>query len=902
MLSIDKAIHDTDNVICENISKHAILDRGFISQNILAQLRNLVEYIDMKVYQIDIDPNNYNKRCDAINFIKNQKLKYQLLYNFHELLQKSTSHYTLDPNNSERLMLKYYEYLLKLKIFVYDLFAIDILSNINDFPLNNDTQLLEYYNKISEKIHNPSQAAYEIYTKERYYIQKIKPFFIKDEIFYEITFTPAHDNVSKFDRTIAFTKIDMIDNYAVKFKMHKDTISVLGVKTEIQIIDAWSISIRNCELNHFAFLFSGKSEIKSTNLVIYKELMKFLTLYKVNLLNLILENDEHYDLIKKDIITRARNTSLFDILDNARDFIMNNKDGSNLLRYLLYTMNNKIIKNQLSWKREECQKLSNLYVEYGSIPFDRMPFCTSLRNHNPRIADLLDCIPSENHEDEFLAKKLRNNTEQNGIIFSPLNEIKGFSDLDNLIISHNEKLYHTHHDRDICKFHNFLYIKEYVNDCKSIINVIKELSSNGINQYANSVNSWLSNPANFIDSEEKKNALIQMFENSKVAFIYGSAGTGKTTLVKHISRFFANYNKLFLANTNPAIDNLKRKIQTTNSKFMTISKFVSNKNDETDFDILIIDECSTVSNKDMCKILNKANYKLLILVGDIYQIQSITFGNWFAISKYFIPKTSVFELKDTYRSSDENLKELWKRVRNFEDSIAEFLCNFNYVANIDESVFSKSTTDEIILCLNYDGLYGINNINSVLQSRNSGKAIALGIKNYKVGDPILFNESNRFSPLIYNNMKGKIIDLYEFDDYVQFNIELDISINDLDAECYDFTLLEPSTTSGNSVISFTVKKNPNTDEDNISEEYTVPFQIAYAISIHKAQGLEFDSVKIIISNEVEEQISHNIFYTAITRARKSLKIYWSPEVQQKVLSGFEQIDRKRDVNLLKSFL
>ena len=43
--------------------------------------------------------------------------------------------------------------------------------------------------------------------------------------------------------------------------------------------------------------------------------------------------------------------------------------------------------------------------------------------------------------------------------------------------------------------------------------------------------------------------------------------------------------------------------------------------------------------------------------------------------------------------------------------------------------------------------------------------------------------------------------------------------------------------------------------------------------MYKRQGLEYDSVKIIITNETEERITHNIFYTAITRAKEKLKIY-----------------------------
>ena len=78
-----------------------------------------------------------------------------------------------------------------------------------------------------------------------------------------------------------------------------------------------------------------------------------------------------------------------------------------------------------------------------------------------------------------------------------------------------------------------------------------------------------------------------------------------------------------------------------------------------------------------------------------------------------------------------------------------------------------------------------------------------------------------------------------------------------------------------------------------------PVQIAYAVSIHKAQGLEYRSVKIVITNETEERITHNIFYTAITRAKEKLKIYWSPETEKSVLEKLAVKDSKRDANLLK---
>ena len=217
---------------------------------------------------------------------------------------------------------------------------------------------------------------------------------------------------------------------------------------------------------------------------------------------------------------------------------------------------------------------------------------------------------------------------------------------------------------------------------------------------------------------------------------------------------------------------------------------------------------------------------------------------------------------------------------------------------MDNSIFEKNDEDEIILCLNYDGLYGINNVNSFLQDNNSGKSVVYGIHTYKVGDPILFNESNRFSPIIYNNLKGIIRNIEETEETIVFDIEIDTVLNELDTLDYSFELLGNSE-NGKSIIRFSVNKKINTEDDNAMAE--IPFQIAYAVSIHKAQGLEYNSVKIIISDEVEERITHNIFYTAIKRDRKKLYIYWSPEVEVRVLSNLRRkTNAKRDAGILKS--
>lgn len=51
---------------------------------------------------------------------------------------------------------------------------------------------------------------------------------------------------------------------------------------------------------------------------------------------------------------------------------------------------------------------------------------------------------------------------------------------------------------------------------------------------------------------------------------------------------------------------------------------------------------------------------------------------------------------------------------------------------------------------------------------------------------------------------------------------------------------------------------------------------------------------------MDELISHSIFYTAITRAKNSLKIYWTQDVEQKILSTLSPMDHHQDVSLLKN--
>ena len=453
-----------------------------------------------------------------------------------------------------------------------------------------------------------------------------------------------------------------------------------------------------------------------------------------------------------------------------------------------------------------------------------------------------------------------------------------------------------------------VFINEYKIDTCTIIKKLQELSTSGIEDYHDDVEFWLMFSDYEIDCPEKRHIISNIFSKSKVGVIYGSAGVGKSTLINHVSHYLNNEKKLYLTQTNPAKENLMRKIDAENKTFSTIASFLNQETSNTEYELLVIDECSTVSNSDMVAVLEKANFKMLLLVGDTYQIDAIQFGNWFSVLKSFLPEGAVFELTKPHRTQDKYLLELWNQVRNMDETTKEIIERESYSLKVDASLLSSVEDDEAILCLNYDGLYGINNINRFLQEINPNPAIKWDIQQYKVGDPILFLESDRFYPVIHNNMKGiirgiQIIDGGTNEERIQFDVEIPKAIDESDVMFCDLQLLE-CFEEEKSLIRFFVHKLKSVDEDGDDQtsRTIVPFQIAYAVSIHKAQGLEYNSVKIVITDEVEELVTHNIFYTAITRAREKLKIYWTPEVEEKVIQRIKPRDINRDVELLKKYL
>lgn len=901
----DREIYKASDAIDKAFAAMTKQNRGETAQRVLNAVRNLNDHIADKLWS-DLNPQqpmNVNKVASKMNG------KYRFIAHFDKFLRASVSHFTPSEDGAERLLLKYYKYLLQLKKAVFDRYGMVILKNIGCFIDDTDEQTKEYYSKVAESINGISGDIPRT-ASDNFYVDKIKPFYVNNEIYYEVTLEPATNRSNKFQRITAFTHYDIFSNYSVALSFTDRKINVFNTAYPIKIIVDWCVSIRPCEIDNFADLIGITSKANRGHSD-YRALMDIITSTHYSLVDIIDLPTIQFARVKQELLGGRSVSSIVQILDKCRDISRRNAPGKNIIRYLIYRMNNVIIKDQRPTKYHP-KTYSDYNLSSKCMPFDTQPYCFNPKGHIANIYDLFQCIDASEHQAELLKRYVDNNTYNNNTLFTPIEELSGFGDPDavlTLVKEYNNDLYSGFKPgAEIGVYKNHLYVKQYEIGINKILDALGVLSSESspisVAFGEDCVSALECLPEDErLDDPIKKAILTDMFSQSRVHCIYGAAGTGKTTLVNHISHLLQDKQRIFLAKTHPAVENLHRKVKYQNdtSEFTTIDQFIRKaKYEFTDYDLIVVDECSTVKNEELLGILDRLGNAALVLMGDTYQIEAIGFGNWFSIVKSTMLAQCCHELTTPYRSTDKYLLKLWEEVRNMSDvNVAlERMVRSDYSHIIDEDIFDRKCDDEIILCLNYNGLYGLNNINKLLQLSNPAPAVTIGVWQFKKDDPILFNDSERFSCL-YNNLKGRIINIEDKEDSVYFVVEVDIELTEDDVE-FDDGLEFISANNKKTQVGFVVnrRKPYSSDSDETTNDHIVPFQIAYAVSIHKSQGLEFDSVKIVIADETEERISHNILYTAITRARLALTIYWSPEVCDRILTRVRPANSNKDFFLL----
>lgn len=392
----------------------------------------------------------------------------------------------------------------------------------------------------------------------------------------------------------------------------------------------------------------------------------------------------------------------------------------------------------------------------------------------------------------------------------------------------------------------------------------------------------------------QKDAIINAL-SSKLSIITGGPGTGKSTILNGILMTYANMNNLSIGSDEldykvtlvaPTGRAAKRMTETTNMKATTIHKalgynytgeFCHSENNPLMCSLLIIDEASMLDISIASSLFSSlSNRCQIILVGDANQLPSVGPGNLLAD----LISTSIFKttrLNQIMRqANDSNIIALSHMILNEKIDYSIFsrkkdLFFYNYDAKdiiegiykiLDNFIASGGNlhTQIQILVPMYAGVAGIDAINLAIQERynkEEEKILKRELKLFKKNDKVL-QLKNDAELDIMNGDIGRILDI--------------IKIEDKDAMLIDF--------DGRVVTYYA------SNLDNLS--------LAYAISIHKSQGSEFDNVIMPVIPSYFIMLKKKIIYTAATRAKKKLIVLGKME---SIESAIHRMDYQRQTSL-----
>lgn len=890
------------SIIDSNIEKLAKVDLGLCASNILSHIRNLLDAIVKIVYTTDCNEEHDNELAllrAAKKYCFNKK-EFEEICSFYNFIDIVSSHITQNEFCSLSLISKYADYLFEVKEYCLKKFNIVVLKNLMFFPFDEiATERHDFYKAIYEGLKVNKNL---LLGRNIFYIEKKKRIYIGNDLIYEYVLAPVVDEESKFDRLTVYYGKNIKTTHSISCQLSCLEIDILGGNAKVFYIDDYCVEIMPREINKFSKL-CNKRVITKSNYDGYQLLMNYLTNFDTSLFELITCKTFEQKIFD---IFGGKSNIFSDVLLNVHE-VLNKTDiiGSKTIKYILFVFKYSLMKRVEFQGQYDSQLNSDFpFLSSSCLPFEKDPFCFGLRKTNPCVADLLSCLGDCCCRPSLLKRNIKNSIEIDKILYSPIDSF-GVKDY----VLENVHLYNSSLDEYFKKrgeeilviFDKYLTIKKYEDDVAFILNKIKHYSAMGNDDYLIKANTYLSTLKNGDIDDDKMNFLKKGFLKTSVLIVNGSAGTGKTTLVKHLISILNRSKFLLLSATHSALQNLRRRVRIVtsiqNSYFSTLDS-AERIVDIDSYDCLIIDECSTASNDLVAKILAKGKFKYLVLVGDETQIQAINFGNWFSLAINCFQNISN-NLTIVHRGTDKNLLTLWELTRTKSSDLFEKMIVYpNLVKPLNNIFLDKKQQDEAVLCLNYDGPYGVNNINRYMQEKNDNDAISWSVWAFKKGDPILFNGCRKFSRYFYNNQKGFIHDIVDNEKYI--SVIVGVEYAETNPTFSTASVIYRGKMENFQYYGFNIgKKAPKEENDDFSSS-TVPFQLAYAVSIHKSQGLEFECVKVIITDDIDKSIDHSIFYTAITRAKSQLSIYTMSESLKSIISNFKNVDFSVDISILKN--
>lgn len=400
-----------------------------------------------------------------------------------------------------------------------------------------------------------------------------------------------------------------------------------------------------------------------------------------------------------------------------------------------------------------------------------------------------------------------------------------------------------------------------------------------------------------IEEVEKKNKILLaeaqleavkcVFENSAMV-ITGGPGTGKTTIIKTIIELMEASGKRVML-TAPTGRAAKRMTEVCGIEAKTIhrlleitpgenevgNRFARNENNKLDCDVLIVDEMSMVDILLMDSLLAALSRGArIVMVGDSDQLPSVGAGN---VLKDIIESDSLtcIKLTEIFRQARESMIVVnAHRINHGEMPLLNDQDNDFFLVTRDDPMTIPDTIADLcarrlprhygfngisqiqVLTPTRKSIIGVTNLNAILQDRlnppSPDKTEYVTSKCvYRLGDKVMQIKNNY--QMEWERLDGSEKGLGIFNGDVGFISDISNNsqkltvIFDDRAVVYDFMLLDE-------------------------------LELAYAATVHKSQGSEFDAVIMPMCETHRLLMTRNLLYTAITRAKKLVVLVGREEI------------------------
>lgn len=396
--------------------------------------------------------------------------------------------------------------------------------------------------------------------------------------------------------------------------------------------------------------------------------------------------------------------------------------------------------------------------------------------------------------------------------------------------------------------------------------------------------------SNRITLSEAQRLAVEKLSQHRVLVLTGLPGTGKTTAVRALVRLFEEADVTFslMAPTGIAA---KRLGAVTGHHASTIHRALRydgfrwghHADNRYLVDAVIVDEMSMVDQELFYRLISALREEtMLVFVGDDAQLPSVGPGNVLRelVESGDIPNVRLTQI---FRQSQKGEIVLNSHKINagemltFADPKTDTEFKFVRISDEDRIVsliiemaakLKGRDANFQVLSSKYKGTVGVDNLNDQLRDRlnpEGPKEWKEGNQHFRVGDRVMVTQ-NDYARSVYNGDVGKLIRIHKEGLVVRIH-----GVEDgLDMEV-DFG---PLRRDGRKIQAANDK-----------------LQLAYAITVHKSQGSEFDTIIMPMVRSQGWMLQRNLFYTGVTRAKKRVWVIGEEVAIQRAIMNNKVVKR-----------